>query len=341
MKKIFDAITVGNVEIKNRVVVPPMVCFGYSDENALVTQANLDHYEALAQGGAGLIIVEATCVTPSGRLSLNQLGLWSDTQIQGMKNIVEICHKHGAKVLVQLHHAGRARHKALNEILFDLNTLDSEAINEIREAYVSAGKRAEAAGFDGVELHGAHGYLLSQWASAEVNQREDLYGGSLENRMRLAGEILEEIQETCKDLKIIGYRMGGNEPELEDGIEIAKQLEKMGVNLLHVSAGIGGGQLPEVPENFPGNWIVYMAGAIKREVSMPVIAVNSIRKIEDAEKLIEEGLVDFVALGRPHLVDANWTKKIQSGIDPISCLNCKPCKWFKNGKDCPRMLERI
>ncbi len=337
--KLFDKIAVGNTEVKNRMVVPPMVCFGYSDETGRVTEANLSHYEALAAGGAGLIIVEATCIVPSGRLSLNQLGLWEDEQIEGMKKIAEVCHKNDAKVMVQIHHAGRSRSKSLNEVPFDLNTLTLGEIKEIQEAYVTACKRAEVAGFDGIEFHGAHGYLMSQWASPEANQREDQYGGSLENRLRFASEVIQQVKKEC-NFNILGYRMGGNEPELAEGIEIAKALEKMGVDLLHVSAGIGGGALPEVPEDFPGNWIVYMGTAIKKEVNMPVIAVNSIRKLEDITKLIDENAVDFVALGRPHLVDPMWTTKTQKGELPIECLNCKPCKWFKNGKDCPRVIER-
>lgn len=341
MKRLFEPKTVGKIQVKNRIVVPPMVCFGYCTESGIVTEENLKHYEALAEGGAGMIIVEATCVLPSGRLSLNQLGLWDDQQIEGMKQIVNRCHARGAKVLVQLHHAGKSRHKSLNEIPFDLNALAVSEIEAIQGAFIAAAKRAEAAGFDGVELHGAHGYLMSQWASTEVNHREDAYGGTLEKRMKFASEIVAGIKEQCKVLEIIAYRMGGNEPSLEDGKLIAKELGKMGIDLLHVSAGIGGAELPEVPEGFPGNWIVYMGSAIKKEVSMPIIAVNSIRKAEDAEALIEGDLADFVALGRPHLVDAQWSNKVKLGEDPISCLNCKPCRWFKNGKECPRLLEKL
>lgn len=340
MKRLFEPMNVGKIQLRNRVVVPPMVCFGYSNEAGLVTEENLEHYGALAQGGPGLIIIEATCVLPSGRLSLNQLGLWEDRQIAGMKELVDVCHKYGAKVLVQLHHAGRARHKTLNDPPFDLNTLELSEIKHIQEAFISAAKRAEKAGFDGVELHGAHGYLMSQWASAEVNHREDEYGGSLVKRMNFAREIIAGIQESCKNLSLLAYRMGGNEPTLEDGKSIAQALEKMGVDLLHVSAGVGGAELPEVPEGFPRNGIVYMGAVIKKAVSVPVIAVNSIRKPEEAELLIEKGYADFIALGRPHLVDANWSNKVISGVEPISCLNCKPCKWFKNGKECPRRLER-
>lgn len=342
MKSLFEAVPVGPLTVKNRICVPPMVCFGFSDHTGSVTEKNIAHYRALAEGGAGLIIVEATCVNPEGRLSLNQLGLWEDGHIEGMKALAHTCHQGGAKVIVQIHHAGDKRNRVLPELKpFNVNDLSLEAIETLKDQFIAAVKRAVAAGFDGVELHGAHGYLLCQMANPQVNTREDAYGGSLENRLRLAREIIEGIQAACPQMPILAYRMGANEPDLTAGIEIAKALEGYGVNLLHVSAGLGEDQSYLVPEDFKGTWIAYMGTAVKAAVSVPVILVNGVRTPEDAAYFTDRGLIDFVALGRAHLVDPAWTQKAEAGQAPITCLNCKPCRWFKDGYECPRVKERL
>lgn len=341
MSALLKEIHVGKTTIRNRIVVPPMVCFKFSDERGFVSEAHLSHYEALAKGGAGLIVVEATCVLPDGRLSMDQMGLWQDEQVEGMRELVNLCHSNGAKVIVQLHHAGEKRAKPINEEkAFHVNTINPEDIELIRQAFVSAAKRAEAAGFDGIEIHGAHGYLLSQMANPEVNQRTDAFGGSLENRLSLAKAIIADVNAVCPSLKIIGYRMGANEPDLEDGIAIAKALEGFGVNLLHVSSGLGKDQSHHVRDGFKGSWIAYMGTAVRKEVSIPVILVNGVRLPEEAAWFVEEGLIDLVALGRAHLVDPDWTKKAEAGLTPVSCLGCKPCRWFKDGRECPRVKER-
>lgn len=337
MKALFTSYPLKNLSIKNRVVVPPMVCFGYSDQTGYVTQKNEGHYRALAQGGAGMIVIEATCILPEGRLSLDQLGLWEDGQILGLSKLTKICHEEGAVCVVQLHHAGEKCHKSLGD--FSVNDLSEAALEHLIEAYVAAAKRAEKSGVDGIELHGAHGYLLCQMASPQVNQRTDLYGGNLEKRLYFAKEIIKRIKQNCPELKFVAYRMGADEPDLKTGIEIAKKLESYGVDLLHVSSGLGGAEKPSVPETFKENWIAYMGSVIKKSVSVPVILVNGIRNSAHASELIEKGEGDFIALGRPHLVDAAWTQKVSSGAAPVDCLNCKPCRWFKDGSACPRKIS--
>lgn len=341
MKTLFESVQVGSLTVKNRICVPPMVCFGYGDQTGYVTDHNRAHYKALADGGAGLIIIEATCITPDGRLSKDQLGLWEDGQIEGMKTLVTLCHEAGAKVIVQLHHAGDKRNKVITELpAFDVNNLELQEIDAIKTAFIEAAKRAEQAGFDGVELHGAHGYLLCQMANPSINRRQDAYGGTLENRLKLAKGIIEGIQSSCPTLPILAYRMGANDPDLTTGIEIAKCLESYGVNLLHVSSGLGESQAHLVPEDFKGNWIAYMGTAVKAAVNVPVILVNGVKTPEEASYFTENHKIDFVAMGRAHLVDPMWSAKTENGQMPISCLSCKPCRWFKDGKECPRVKER-
>ncbi len=341
MNTLFESVQVGNTIVKNRICVPPMVCFSFSDHTGYVTQKNIAHYKALADGGPGLIVIEATCVTPEGRLSLDQLGLWEDGQIEGMKALADAIHLAGAKAIVQIHHAGDKRNRVMQELKpFHVNDLSVEAIKEIEDQFVAAVKRAVAAGFDGVELHGAHGYLLCQMANSQVNTRQDAYGGDLDNRLSLAKSIIEGVKATCPDMPILAYRMGANEPDLSAGIEIAKKLQSYGVNLLHVSAGLGEDQSHLVPEDFEGTWIAYMGTAVKAAVEIPVILVNGVRTPEEAAYFTDNQLADFVALGRAHLVDPAWANKAQAGQTPVTCLNCKPCRWFKDGSQCPQVVSR-
>jgi 2,4-dienoyl-CoA reductase-like NADH-dependent reductase (Old Yellow Enzyme family) len=217
--------------------------------------------------------------------------------------------------------------------------LTSDEIANIQEDFLSAAIRAKKAGFDGIELHGAHGYLIDQFMSTLINKRDDAYGGSFENRARFALEIVHKIKKHTGENFIIGYRMGGNTPNLEEGIRLAKNLEENGVDLLHVSAGIRGGDLPKTPEGFPYNWIVFMGTEVKKHVSIPVVTVNDIRTPERASYLIENNLVDLAAIGRGHLVDASWAEKAENNEEVISCLKCQKCSWFRDGRLCPRNRE--
>lgn len=347
MSKLFTPYKIRDLEIKNRIVLPPMVAFTFSDENNFVSEKNINHYESIAKGGAGLIIVEATCVSEDGRLSEDQLGIWSDDFIPGLSKIAEVCHKHGAKVLIQLHHAGLRTSKKIKEDTItssDYNNgkvsaraLTKEEIYKIENDFINAAVRAEKAGFDGIELHGAHSYLMTQFFSTKVNQRRDKYGGSLDNRLRFAIEIFNGIKAKVKDNFVIGIRMGSNENDLQTSIEIAKRFELLGMDYLHISTGFDNTPIDaEQPKDFPCNWIVYGGTKIKENVNIPVIAVNSIKTSEQIHYLIDHNLVDLVAIGRAQLADYNFVKHIEKSEPIIECLGCKPCQWFTNGDWCPR-----
>jgi 2,4-dienoyl-CoA reductase-like NADH-dependent reductase (Old Yellow Enzyme family) len=338
---------INGLEIKNRIVLPPMVCFTFSDEKGFVSEKNIKHYESIAKGGAGLIIVEATCVSKNGRLSTDQLGIWSDDFIDGLSKITEACHRHGATVVVQLHHAGLRTPKTVNEDTISSSDYDNGKIsaramtknelNALQQDFISGAVRAEKAGFDGVELHGAHSYLMTQFFSSKVNKRTDEYGGDIDNRLRFTTEILKGIKEKVKKSFIVGIRMGSNENDLKNSIDMAKRFETLGMDFIHVSTGFDNTPIEvEVPEGFPGNWIVYGASKIKEQVTIPVIAVNSINTPEKAENLIKHNLVDFVAIGRGQLADYNFATHVKEGVGIVKCLECKPCKWFSNGDNCPR-----
>lgn len=345
MANLFSEITIKNHRIKNRVVLPPMVMFGWSDSEGLVSQRHIEHYEEVARGGTGLIIIEATCVNRDGRLANPQLGIWDDKHIEGLSRIGEACHRYGAKVLVQIHHAGLQTVKTSDADVLCPSDYDDgkrkaramsiEEIHGIQKDFSDAAVRAEKAGLDGVELHGAHGYLICQFMSPLVNKRTDEYGGCIENRARFACEIIDRIKSRVGKDFVIGYRMGGNEPSVDEGIKIAGILESHGVDLLHVSAGMSGGPIIETPPNFQYNWIVYCGTEVKKHVSIPVIVVNDIRTPERASYLVENNMADFTAIGKGQLVDPEWANKAKDSIDVKLCLKCKRCQWFTDSDKCP------
>ena len=349
-EQLFSQFTLKGLIAKNRIVFPPVVCFHYAGEDGMVIPRNIEHYRLRAEGGAGIVITEATAVLKEGRLAPFQLGIWSDDHIPGMQKITEIVKTSGAISLLQIHHAGLVTKEDISEFakgpsIDDKNprsqALSLEEIGKIRDAFFIGAARAQKAGYDGIELHGAHGYLLNQFASSFFNRREDEYGGSLEKNLKFAGEIIHGIRKECGDDFIIGYRLGANSPTLDDGIKIAEHLENSGIDLLHVSHGGSLLNLPRTPMDFEYNWIVYSGITIKRHVTVPVIAVNEIKTPDRAAWLIENDLIDFVALGRPQLADPSWVNHVKNNEPVNVCSNCKPkCRWYEDSELCPA-VQRI
>ena len=304
MPKLFDSINIKNIKIKNRIVLPPLVRFSMVGKDGFVTDKVVEWYKDVCAGGIGLVIVEASAVAEDGKLRDNQLGIWDDKFIAGLKRIADTCHEYDVPVLIQLHHAGfKEKIKDVPEHLLD----------KILESFKMAFKRAREAGFDGIEIHGAHTYLISQLNSRLWNLREDKYGGTFEKRMYFSKKLIEETRDIFNDDFILGYRMGGNEPELKDGIEIAKYLEKLGVDILHVSSGVPDPAFKqerkiEMPTEFPLDWVIYMGTEIKKHVNIPVIGVRKIKKETEASWLIENELLDFVAVGRAIIAKPNWAE---------------------------------
>ncbi len=347
LNSIFTEKNIKNLKIKNRMVVPPMVCFNFGGQDGFVAEENIHHYERMAKGGSGLIIVEATAVNEKGRLSKDQLGIWDDKYIDGLSKIVEVCHKNDSKVFIQLHHAGLRTSKSINEDIITSSDYDNgkvtaramtiDEIHAIQEDFIDGAIRAEKAGFDGIEIHGAHSYLLTQFFSSKVNKRTDEYGGSFENRMRIATEIIQRIKEKVNPNFIVGIRMGCNENDLETSIVMAKAFEGIGIDYLHISTGFDNTPINiELPKDFPCNWIVYGGTKIKENVTIPVIAVNSMKTKEQIKYLLDNDLVDFVAIGRGQLADYNFVNHIRDEKDIDECLGCSPCKWFSDGRNCPK-----
>ena len=346
---IFTPFTIKGKVIANRIVFPPLVNFAWADTDGKATPRHVAHYEQRAKGGAGLIIVEATCINKQGRIFNYQLGAWDDNHIEGLQQITNACRKQGAVILLQIHHAGLITRKTVSEFAYGPSVdpenertvaMTIDQIHQVRDEFIAAAIRAEKAGFDGIELHGAHGYLLSQFASSAINHRTDEYGGSVENRLRLASEIIDGVKSSTHNNFIIGYRLAACTPTLADGIVVAKILEQKGVDIIHASHGGEKGINAEVPIDFDFNSIVYMGTEIKKSVNVPVIVVNQIQTPEKANKLISNGLADFVAIGRDMLTDAQWANKAKNNEPITYCIDCQPrCKRFTRAESCPLFSE--
>ena len=320
MSLLLKSANIGALELKNRVVMPPM-CMYKSDESGEIKDFHKYHYVSRALGGVGFIIVEATAIEPKGRISSNDLGLWDDSLIEKHKQLNKDIHSFGAKTAIQIAHAGRksivtdSTPIAPSSIAFSKEApyklpkeVSIEEIKDIKELFIKAAFRAKEADYDAIELHAAHGYLLCEFLSPISNNRTDVYGGTLENRCRLVLEIATEIKQKL-DLPLI-VRISADEWmsggwNIEDSIYLSKELEKIGVDAIHVSSG---GNL-EKPDNAPTIQPLYQsswAKKIKENVNIPVIAVGLITTAIEGEYLLENSTCDFVAYGRELLRNPNF-----------------------------------
>ena len=304
MKKIniFTDFKIKNIHIKNRIVLPPMVRFSLVKDDGYVTEDLIDWYGMIARSGVGLIIVEASAVEESGKLRENQIGIWNDSFIEGLTKVANEIHKYNVPCMIQIHHAG-FKDKIVE--------VPEEELDRILKLFEKAFIRAKKCGFDGIEIHGAHTYLISQLNSKLWNKRTDKYG----ERLYFSRKLIENTRYLFDDNFILGYRMGGNEPELEDGIENAKELESYGLDILHVSSGVPNPEykrqvkINNFPEDFPLDWIIYMGTEIKKHVKIPVIGVSKIKKESQASWLVENNLLDFVAVGKAMISQDKWMEK--------------------------------
>ncbi len=314
--KTFKEYSLGGLELKNRIVMPPM-CMYSSDDSGHVKDWHVVHYVTRAIGGVGLIIVEATAVTPNGRISGKDLGIWSDEQVPGLKSIVDGCKKHGSKVAIQLAHAGR-KCNAEGEITVAPTSynfsesyripkeLTKEEIKEIVKNFKNAAKRANDAGFDAIEIHGAHGYLIHEFLSPRSNMRQDEYGGNVENRTRFLKEIISAVKEAWPKKKPLLLRISADD-YLDGGLNINEMVKiinlvKNDIDIVHVSSG----GLENVSiQTYPGYQVKY-SEIIKKECNIQTIAVGLINEYDQVEEILMNDRADLVALGRELLRNPYW-----------------------------------
>ncbi|NMD72601.1 FAD-dependent oxidoreductase [Bacillus sp. DNRA2] len=338
---------IGQVTLRNRLIMPAMGT-GLAGPDGEMTDHVIAYYEERAKGGTGLIITEYTSIDYKlGRANFNQLRIDEDRFMPGFYRLANAVHKYGAKIFVQLQHPGRETTSynldgqqivapsavacaAIGEVPRELTT---DEVKGIVNQFVMGAFRCKMAGIDGVELHGAHGYLINQFMSPGTNLRTDEYGGSFENRMRFAKEIVEGIKARCGSdfpvsirISVDEYEEGGLTIELSQ--EVARYLELVGYDAIHASCG-NYNTMDKMVESmmFEQGWRVPLAQAVKEVVNIPVVAVGTIREPQFMENILVEGKADFIAMGRGHIADPEWAKKALEGRDReirkcINCLNC-------------------
>lgn len=321
-------ISAGGRTIKNRIAVPAMADFGMTEKDGLVNQRHLERYGAYAEGGAGLVIIEA-CAVSKLEEPRNTIGVYEDGCMDGLKRLAEAAKKNGAAALVQLMNTGLSAmpYSSIAEI-------PEREFKQYHDDFIQAAIRCQKAGFDGAELHAAHGMYLNQ--VLETSTRTDGYGGAFENRIRLLRELICEIREACGSGFLLAVRFGNRDPE--ELVRTAQVIQEAGGDLLDVSTGMG--SYTNVPPSFAFDGKLYAASLVKQKSDLPVIGVGNIFTGEQAEQALEKGLADMIAVGRGHLADPAWAGKVLSGENPVPCRRCKRCLWYVDGRKCPAARER-
>jgi NADPH2 dehydrogenase len=315
--KLFQPYALKDVDLKNRIVMAPMCMYSSHNGDGKVENWHRTHYTSRAVGGVGLIIQEATAVTPQGRISPQDLGIWDDEHIEGLKELVELIKEHGTKTGIQLAHAGR---KAVLEgdilapsaIPFndEMKTPVEMTKNDIKEtitAFIKGAERVKKAGFDVIEIHGAHGYLINEFLSPLSNKRTDEYGGSAENRYRFLREVIDGIQQVWDGPLLVRVSAKDYNEEgldVEDYVVFAQWMKEQGVDLIDVSSGA---IVPARIPVFPG-YQVKLAETIKKEAKIDTGAVGLITTGIQAEEILRNERADLVLLARELLRDPYWPR---------------------------------
>ena len=327
MKLLKQPIQINNIELSNRLVMPPMAT--EQSDDGKVTQALLDYYDEKTKGGyIGLVITEHAYIRQDGKAGKGQLSISRDSDIEGLKSLVDVIHKNGSKVIAQMNHAGSATNDDISgcprmsssavvnprfpgEEYGIPKEMSKEDIEGIVKCFSDAARRAKAAGFDGVEIHSAHAYMLNQFYSPLTNKRTDAYGGTVENRVKIHCEVIRAVREAVGEDYLVALRLGASDymdggSTFEDGAKAAELFEKAGLDLIDISGGFNGYRRTDNKE--PG-YFGDAAIAIKEKVSIPVILTGGVRDAEAAERLLEENKADLIGVGRAIYKDSNWAKQ--------------------------------
>ncbi|OPJ60745.1 NADH:flavin oxidoreductase [Clostridium oryzae] len=324
-------LTQGKLQLKNRLVMPPMAT-AKSGAKGEISEAVIDYYNEKSKGGyIGLIVIEHSFIMQQGKASPNQLSIAEDGAVEKLKQLADTIHKNGSKTVMQINHAGIAAKEAVtgmkivgpsavehparndNEIPKELSR---DEIKEIIEAFAKAAARVKKAGFDGVEIHSAHGYLLSQFLSPLTNKRTDEYGGDMQGRRRIHLEVIKAVREAVGEDFPIFLRLGASDYKdggltIEDSKAAAYEFEKAGVDMLDISGGFCGYLVPGLTEQ---GYFSVLSQEIKKQVKIPVMVTGGITEVEAAEKILAEGKADLIGVGRAIYKDSSWAEKAMTNL---------------------------
>ncbi len=342
LNKLFQPGRIGSLELKNRIVMAAMGT-GYCHHDGYVLDEYIAFMEERAKGGTGLLMTGVTRILSEVGMRPGSMGIYDDKLIPGLKKLTDAVHKHDSKIFMQLHHSGTRTSEETRAVIPSApsaivhfrtgvvpRALTLLEIEHLIEAFGQGARRAKDAGFDGVEVHGGHGYLICQFLSPRANRRDDQYGGSVANRARFPCDIMREIRRVCGPDFPISFRVSATEyveggTDLEDTLQQVPLFVEAGADALHVSAGSDEALQWVTPDfNEPPACLTYLAQAVKKITKVPVIAVGKLGDPRVADKVLEDGIADFVAVGRPLLADAYLPKKAQEGRveDIMLCIYC-------------------
>jgi 2,4-dienoyl-CoA reductase-like NADH-dependent reductase (Old Yellow Enzyme family) len=348
MHKLFETSFINKMELFNRFV-RAATYEGLASNDSSCTGGLIEKISELAEGGVGLIITSHAFVSADGRARPRQLGIYSDKMIPGLKQMAEAVHKTKAKIIIQLAHAGTQadsqvpNDRILGPSVFERNDkivageMNAADILRVAESFGDAAKRAFLAGFDGIEIHAAHGYLLSQFLSRYFNKRNDIYGGSLENRARFLLLVVDKIRNRVGNdfavlVKLNSEDFLENGFRLDDMIKLSKMLEEIGVNAIEMSGGtpLSGKKIPSRIGTMKTDKeeVYYREAALKfkKSVKIPLVLVGGIRSFNVAENLVNKCLADYIALSRPLIREPNLVNRWQSGdLSRATCISCNLC----------------
>lgn len=327
--KLFSPLTIKGITFKNRIVMAPMCMYSSHNEDGMVENWHRTHYTSRAVGQVGLIILEATAVTPQGRISPQDLGIWNDDHIAGLKELTGLMKEHGASAGIQLAHAGRKATVegeilapsaiAFNEKMKTPKEMTKEEVSETVEAFKKGAERARKAGFEVIEIHAAHGYLINEFLSPLSNKRSDEYGGSAENRYRFLREVIEAVKTVWDGplfVRVSAHDYHDEGLTAEDYAEMGKWMKEQGVDLIDVSSGA---VVPARINSYPG-YQVKFSETIKEGANIQTGAVGLITSGLQAEEILQNGRADLIFIARELLRDPYWprtaAKELGAAIEP-------------------------
>jgi 2,4-dienoyl-CoA reductase-like NADH-dependent reductase (Old Yellow Enzyme family) len=340
---LFRPYAIGRLECRNRFVRSATTS-GHADERGIVGPEIIGRYEDLARGGIGLIIKGHLYVDPRGKAHAGMAGISDDAHIPGLAKVTEVVHRHGGRILAQINHGGYEAETGERMGPSDFQTpawraraMDAGEIGQVVQAFGRAARRCLDAGFDGVQIHAAHGYLVSQFLSKHANRRSDEWGGSLTNRMRMLREICLEMRKRLGGEAVIGVKLNcddfsGDGFTIDESAQVAHELSELGIDLIEVSGG-GIGEEPRFRErarsrdpalaeaSFGG----HCARIRQATVATSLALVDGLRSLAAMQAVIDKGLADLVSLSRPFIREPDLVKKLAAGQREVTCTRCDGC----------------
>ncbi len=323
MKKILQPLDTPKISLKNRLIMPPMATSKARDDGS-ISHEILEFYNSVSTGGhLSLIIVEHSFISQEGKASSNQMSIASDHMVESLKDLAATIHKNGSKAVMQINHAGSAADRDITGMAplgpspvknprkgTTPVEITASGIKKIVTDFAAAARRCKEAGFDGVEIHSAHGYLLNQFFSPLTNRREDEYGGSLKNRIRIHLEIIEAVKKEVGDDYPLLLRLGASDytdggTTTEDSKIASLEFEKAGIDILDISGGFCGYTMPQSTEQ---GYFHPLTASLKEVVSIPVILTGGVTDIHAANELLENDKADLIGVGRAIFQNHHWTR---------------------------------